>query len=67
MKSATVYLHDTTMVYPMPLLFFGSRLRSMDDPAYESILIMDQFEFRCSVETANLLLVRIFSIGLMMF
>jgi len=60
MKSATVYLHDTTMVYPMPLLFFGSRLTNSPDPQSEhSVLKMDHFEFRCSNQTAQLLLVRI--------
>jgi ATP-dependent RNA helicase DHX36 len=60
MKSATVYLHDTTMVYPMPLLFFGSKLRSLADPEHESVLTMDQFEFRCAGDTASLLMVRLF-------
>jgi hypothetical protein len=67
MKSATVYLHDTTMVYPMPLLFFGSRLRLSEDPERESILTMDQFEFRCAGDTAGLLMVRIFWIHIFHF
>ncbi|XP_059476225.1 ATP-dependent DNA/RNA helicase DHX36 [Neocloeon triangulifer] len=57
LKSATVYLHDSTMVYPLPLLFFGSRLRQQPETTQNSTeLAMDQFEFQCSEGTAKLLM-----------
>ncbi|CAB3376910.1 Hypothetical predicted protein [Cloeon dipterum] len=54
LKSAMVYLHDTSMVFPMPLLFFGSSLRQLRQE--QTLVTMDQFEFRCSQQTADLIM-----------
>ncbi|KAF4518531.1 hypothetical protein B566_EDAN004275 [Ephemera danica] len=41
LRSSAIYLHDTTMVYPLPLLFFGGRLKSMTDADGDNLLSMD--------------------------
>ncbi|XP_071964340.1 ATP-dependent DNA/RNA helicase DHX36-like [Antedon mediterranea] len=47
MKSTGVYLHDTTIVEPYPLLFFGGDLHvGVDDDGLEIISVDNQITFR---------------------
>ncbi|XP_033112396.1 ATP-dependent DNA/RNA helicase DHX36-like [Anneissia japonica] len=55
LKSSGVYLHDTTMVEPYPLLFFGGDLHvGVDEDGQEIISVDDQVTFRSQERIAAL-------------
>jgi len=63
LKSSKIYLHDSTMVYPMPLLFFGENLQYFAEKGVNMVAVNDYIRFRCREETANLIMVSHFSMG----
>lgn len=48
MKSSAIFLHDTTMVTPFPLIFFGGELDYIEDSGYGSLGVDGLTRFRCS-------------------
>lgn len=58
MKSSSVFLHDTTMVYAFPLLFFGHKLDVWGTRGTVLIQVSDHIKFRCEHSVANLIKVR---------
>ncbi|XP_069705785.1 ATP-dependent DNA/RNA helicase DHX36 [Periplaneta americana] len=54
LKSTSIYLHDTTMVYPLPLLFFGKGVDVCIECDMEVIAVDESIRFRCLHSTANL-------------
>lgn len=58
MKSTSVFLHDTTMVYAFPLLFFGHKLDVWGTRGTVVIQVSDHIKFRCEHSVANLIKVR---------
>ena len=47
-KSSKIFLHDTTMVSPFALIFFGGQLRwkrPADEDQYSSVIVDGKFEF----------------------
>lgn len=58
LKSSNVTLHDTTMVYPLPLLFFGENLRFYREDGREKVAVGKHLHFRCKHSIANIVQVR---------
>ncbi|XP_021919512.1 ATP-dependent RNA helicase DHX36-like isoform X2 [Zootermopsis nevadensis] len=54
LKSTSIYLHDTTMVYPLPLLFFGQGVDFFIEDGVETIAVDKSLHFKCKERTANL-------------
>lgn len=54
LKSTSIYLHDTTMVYPLPLLFFGQGVDVCIKDGLEMIAVDSSIRFKCQESTANL-------------
>jgi ATP-dependent RNA helicase DHX36 len=54
LKSTSIYLHDTTMVYPLPLLFFGQGVDVCIEDGHETIAVDKSIRFKCQESTANL-------------
>jgi len=54
LKSTSIYLHDTTMVYPLPLLFFGQGVDVCMEDGLETIAVDKSIRFKCQESTANL-------------
>ena len=54
LKSTSIYLHDTTMVYPLPLLFFGRGVDVCMEGGLETIAVDKSIRFKCQESTANL-------------
>lgn len=54
LKSTSIYLHDTTMVYPLPLLFFGRGVDVCMEDGLETIAVDKSIRFKCQESTANL-------------
>lgn len=55
LKSSCIYIHDATMVYPMPLLFFGERLDIIEEgKGLYSIRVDDMIKFSCFKKTGLL-------------
>jgi ATP-dependent RNA helicase DHX36 len=54
LKSTSIYLHDTTMVYPLPLLFFGRGVDICMEDGLETIAVDKSIHFKCQESTANL-------------
>jgi ATP-dependent RNA helicase DHX36 len=54
LKSTCIYLHDTTMVYPLPLLFFGQGVDVCIEDGLETIAVDKAIRFKCQESTANL-------------
>ncbi|PNF38309.1 ATP-dependent RNA helicase DHX36 [Cryptotermes secundus] len=54
LKSTSIYLHDTTMVYPLPLLFFGQGVDVCIEDGLETIAVDKSIRFKCQESTANL-------------
>lgn len=55
LKSSSIYIHDATMVYPMPLLFFGERLDIIEEgKGLHSIRVDDMIKFSCFKKTGLL-------------
>lgn len=60
LKSSSIYIHDATMVYPMPLLFFGERLDIIDEGKGSfSIRVDGMIKFNCFKKTGLLVQVRL--------
>lgn len=55
LKSSAVYLHDTTMVYAFPLLFFGQKLDVFHDKGFVIVKVSDHIKFRCEESVAQLI------------
>ncbi|XP_067002715.2 ATP-dependent DNA/RNA helicase DHX36 isoform X2 [Anabrus simplex] len=54
LKSSAIYLHDTTMVHPLPLLFFGGGIKyNAEDKV---ISVNDVLRFTCQESTAFIIL-----------
>lgn len=51
-----VYLFDTTMCSPYPLLFFGGKIRFHEDGGQDTIEVDDGIKFHSSLRTANLVI-----------
>lgn len=59
LKSTSIYLHDATMVHPMPLLFFGERLDIIEEgKGLHSIRVDDMIKFNCFKRTGLLVKVK---------
>ncbi|XP_030852268.1 ATP-dependent DNA/RNA helicase DHX36 [Strongylocentrotus purpuratus] len=56
LKSTSVFLHDTTMVEPYPLIFCGGKISWDDDQGHETVFVDDHIKFHCSQETAHLVI-----------
>ncbi|XP_072169908.1 ATP-dependent DNA/RNA helicase DHX36-like [Diadema setosum] len=56
LKSTSVFLHDTTMVEPYPLLFCGGKISWDNDHGHETVFIDDDIKFHCSQATADLVI-----------
>ncbi|KAJ9578179.1 hypothetical protein L9F63_005568 [Diploptera punctata] len=54
LKSSSVYLHDTTMMYPLPLLFFGKGVNMLKEKGEEIIAIDQSIKFKCKEKTGLL-------------
>ncbi|XP_063227825.1 ATP-dependent DNA/RNA helicase DHX36-like isoform X2 [Bacillus rossius redtenbacheri] len=54
LKSTAIFLHDASVVNPLPLLFFGESLRSQMEDGAEVIAVSDAIRFRCPESTATL-------------
>lgn len=57
LKSASITLHDTTMVYPLPLLFFGESLRFYIEGGKEKVAIGKHLHVRCKESIASIVMV----------
>lgn len=58
LRSSAIYLHDTTMVYPLSLVFFGQNIVYVKDEKDEENGVMsvgDGLKFQCSPETATVI------------
>ncbi|KAJ1522137.1 hypothetical protein ONE63_002448 [Megalurothrips usitatus] len=56
LKSASITLHDTTMVYPLPLLFFGESLRFYVEGGREKVAVGKHFHVRCAQSIAYIVM-----------
>jgi ATP-dependent RNA helicase DHX36 len=54
LKSTSIFLHDTTMVYPLPLIFFGQGVHVCIEDGLETIAVDKAIRFKCQESTANL-------------
>nr|CAD7589117.1 unnamed protein product [Timema genevievae] len=54
LKSTAIFLHDTTMVYPLPLLFFGEGVDYYEENGTEFIAVNNSIRFRCRKSTSSL-------------
>lgn len=59
LKSTSIYLHDTTMVYPLPLLFFGQGVDFCIEDGIDTISVDKSIRFKCQESTANLVKVSV--------
>lgn len=49
MKSGrTDYIYDASMIFPLPLVFFGDRFKYVQEDRFSFISINDRFKFKCS-------------------
>ncbi|GLH02658.1 Uncharacterized protein GBIM_08628 [Gryllus bimaculatus] len=56
LKSTSINLHDTTMVHPMPLLFFGQYFWPEKEKGdYYTIKISNAIQFRCRSRTTEII------------
>lgn len=56
LKSGSISLHDTTMVYPLPLLFFGEKLRFYQENGQEKVAVGKHLHFRCKHSIAYIVM-----------
>ncbi|KAH9510375.1 ATP-dependent DNA/RNA helicase dhx36 [Bulinus truncatus] len=54
LKTKKVYIHDSTMVSPYPLLFFGGNIKITKDKGQELVCVDDWIKFKASSSTAQL-------------
>lgn len=59
LKSLKIYLHDTSMIHPLPLLFFGHNLDMYNEKGKTIIELSNLIRFAVSSSTASLIKVRI--------
>jgi ATP-dependent RNA helicase DHX36 len=63
LKTTSIYLHDTTMVYPFPVVFFAKSFKVTGEKADNiSFSLNSQVNFTCSAKTANFIKVIIINI-----
>lgn len=55
-KSTSIFLHDTSMVEPYPLLFCGGKISWKEEEGHETVYVDDDIKFHCSQETADLVI-----------
>lgn len=54
MKSTSLFLYDSTMIAPFPLLFFGGEISVFVEEGYETVAIDDFIKFKSPNRIANL-------------
>jgi len=54
LKTTKVYVHDSTMVSPYPLLFFGGNIKILQEQGQEVVSVDDWVIFKASASTAQL-------------
>lgn len=53
MRSTAIFVHDATMVHPLPLAFFGDHCSYQEtDGGHKVLSISDCIRFKCSEGTA---------------
>lgn len=55
LKSSSDYIHDATMVHPLPLIFFGDQYAQHNDNGVTSISVNRCLKFKCSEATMTLI------------
>ncbi len=54
MKSSAIFLHDTTVISPFPLLFFGGDISVTRDGDQENIAVDDWIKFQAPAHLAQM-------------
>lgn len=54
MKSTSLFLYDSTMIAPFPLLFFGGEISVFVEEGYETVAVDDFIKFKSPTRIANL-------------
>ena len=54
MKSSAVFIHDSTMIPPLPLLFFGGEITVQRDDTQETIAVDEWIVFQALEKIARL-------------
>ncbi len=54
MKSSAVFIHDSTMIPPLPLLFFGGEISVQRDDTQETIAVDEWIVFQAPEKIARL-------------
>ncbi|XP_078362233.1 ATP-dependent DNA/RNA helicase DHX36-like isoform X2 [Oculina patagonica] len=54
MKSSSLFLYDSTMIAPFPLLFFGGEISVFVEEGYETVAVDDFIKFKSPTRIANL-------------
>lgn len=49
----TDYIYDASMIFPLPLVFFGDRFEYIEENNFSFISINDRFKFKCSQSTSS--------------
>ena len=57
--SHQLYLYDSTMIAPFPLLFFGGEISVFVEEGYETVAVDDFIKFKSPTRIANLVKVGI--------
>lgn len=57
LKSTKINLHDTSMIHPLPLIFFGHSINSYEENSRTIIELSDAVRFSMSEEAARLIMV----------
>ncbi|XP_030759237.1 ATP-dependent DNA/RNA helicase DHX36-like [Sitophilus oryzae] len=52
LKSSSLYIHDATIVYPLPLVFFGDQFCRIHESDFSGVSINGTMRFRCSESTS---------------
>lgn len=56
LKTTSIFLHDTTMVYPFPVVLFAKSLKITGEKSdVVTFCLNPQINFTCSSRTANLI------------
>lgn len=56
LKTTSIFLHDTTMVYPFPVILFAKNLQVIGEKTdHVTFTLNCQINFTCSSRTANLI------------
>lgn len=61
-SNVNINLHDTTMVYPLPLLFFGESLKFYVEGGAEKVAIGKDLHVRCKKSIASIVMVSLFDV-----